>query len=113
MSRDLKRFEAVFAAWEGLECRIVTLAFHIEHDSTTKFEQLFESGNAMATRMHVCGPKLMQTTTKIKAHKNGQCRNLCALAPTYTNQCKTLNSPFHGGNTGSNPVRVTTYNFAN
>jgi len=32
MQEDLKRFEAIFAEWEGLECRIVTIEFRIEDE---------------------------------------------------------------------------------
>lgn len=32
MPEDLKKFEAVFAEWIGLECSIVTIHFHIEDE---------------------------------------------------------------------------------
>ena len=32
MPEDLKQFEAVFAEWEGLECRLVTIAFDVEDE---------------------------------------------------------------------------------
>jgi len=34
MQEDLKQFEAVFAAWEGLDCSLVTIEFRVEDEGT-------------------------------------------------------------------------------
>ena len=33
MAEKLKQFEAVFIEWEGLECRLGTIAFEVEDES--------------------------------------------------------------------------------
>ena len=64
-------------------------------------------GNALATRIRIFPYKPVQTDA---TERDGLlcCLGLYLPMLVSVNRCKVPGSHFHGGNTGSNPVRVTT-----
>jgi hypothetical protein len=44
MSEDLKQFEAVYTGWEGLERRLVTIAFEVEDERDARVAEDIAAG---------------------------------------------------------------------
>ena len=61
-------------------------------------------GDAVGTIEHELWYKLVQTAARMNSQQQYRFAGLCTVLPLYANPTKTPQRPFHGGNTGSNPV---------